>query len=371
MRSAPGAGRLRLGVLALAVLAGAACGKKGPPIYPEMRLPRPVADLAGLVEDGAIQLTWTNPRQRADGTRLRALGAAHVFRYETAGDDEPKVAVLERGRVAWYTEVGTIRLDLPPPAAGQPPPAGPARVDGERVRFTDRDRLVPGHRYTYVVTVEDLQGRMSPPSPRVTVAFVAPPETPTALRAEAGDHQVRLSWTPSARFIDGTPAADVGYEILRGAAAESVTELVTPRPIDAAEFVDRSVENDRTYFYAVRPVRRTVAGLARGEPSKPVSATPLDLTPPAPPTDLVATATTGTVRLSWRPSPDADVAAYIVYRAAPGGAFVRVGSVRAPGTVFTDRDVPAGPWRYAVSAQDSSSRANESARSTEVGVTVP
>jgi len=42
-----------------------------------------------------------------------------------------------------------------------------------------------------------------------------------------------------------------------------------------------------------------------------------------------------------------------------------------PGTTFTDRDVPPGTYRYAVTAQDASVRANESARSNEVDVTVP
>jgi len=45
--------------------------------------------------------------------------------------------------------------------------------------------------------------------------------------------------------------------------------------------------------------------------------------------------------------------------------------VRAPGTTFTDRDVSPGTYRYAVTAQDTSVRANESARSNEVTVTVP
>jgi hypothetical protein len=43
----------------------------------------------------------------------------------------------------------------------------------------------------------------------------------------------------------------------------------------------------------------------------------------------------------------------------------------SPGTTYTDREVPAGRWRYAVSAQDTSSRANESTLSGEVTVVVP
>jgi len=42
-----------------------------------------------------------------------------------------------------------------------------------------------------------------------------------------------------------------------------------------------------------------------------------------------------------------------------------------PGSTFTDRDVPPGAYRYAVTAQDATARATESARSAEVSVTVP
>src|SRR5206468_3071744 len=78
-----------------------------------------------------------------------------------------------------------------------------------------------------------------------------------------------------------------------------------------------------------------------------------------------------TVRLSWSPSPDSDVAGYVVYRAAAEGAFVRVGSTRAPTTAFVDRDVPRGTYRYAVTAQDRASLPNQSRHSNEVTVSVP
>jgi len=48
-----------------------------------------------------------------------------------------------------------------------------------------------------------------------------------------------------------------------------------------------------------------------------------------------------------------------------------VGTVRVPGSTFIDRDVPPGAYRYAVTAQDASARANESRPSNEVRVTVP
>jgi fibronectin type 3 domain-containing protein len=75
------------------------------------------------------------------------------------------------------------------------------------------------------------------------------------------------------------------------------------------------------------------------------------------------------VRLAWRPSPEADVALYAIYRAIGEGALVRVGTTAAINTVFIDREVtPGTTYRYAVTALDRARRANESGRSNEVRV---
>lgn len=363
--------RTRLGLVLAAALALGACGKSGPPVAPETRLPRPVTDLTAVVQDGATELAWTNPTRRADGSRLRDLALARVFRSEDSGAGEPKPALLSRGRVSGYTEIATVRLDLPPEARPAAPSPDTPVAHGERGQLTDRQGLAYGRRYTYVVIAEDSTGRASPPGSRVSLTFVAAPEAPSGLRAVAGEREVRLAWNPPGRLVDGSVASGLHYEVLRAGTPDAVPEPVTPAPIQATELTDRNLENERTYAYVVRAVRREGTTLARSQVSARVNAMPVDMTPPAAPTDLVAVPATGSVRLSWRASPDADVAAYIIYRAAPGGALVRMGSVRAPATAFVDREVPSGTWRYAVSAQDTSSRANESPRSSEVAVTLP
>lgn len=358
----------RLAPLVALGLALAACGKVGPPVPPERRVPQPVMDLRGVVENGGIDLSWTNPTRRVDNTRLRDLTVVRVFRAEDAGVGEPKPALRARRRIAGYTEVATIRLGAP---ANAPAPEAPV-VQGNAVRMIDRRGLTPGRRYSYVVLAEDGQGRVSPPSPRLTLTLIAPPEPPTRLAALAGEREVRLRWEPPARLVDGTaPPGPLGYEVLRAPDATTPLEVVTPTPLEATQFTDRNLENERTYSYAVRAVRREGPTLARSRPTERVAATPVKMTPPAPPTDLVAVPAAPTVRLSWRPSPDPDVATYVVYRAAGSGPFQRVGSTKPPATVFVDRDVPSGTYRYVVTAQDASSRANESRRSNEAQVTLP
>lgn len=347
-------------VAVLVVGAFVACGRKGPPVAPEHRAPQPVSDLRGVVREGAIELAWSVPDRRMDDTKLTNPGLARVFRTDDAGQGDPKSALLSNNRIAGYTEIGTIPLG---------DSSAPPRQEG--MAFTDRN-LAGGRRYTYVVVTVDAQGRTSPPSPRVMLTFLATPEPPADLKAEAGERQVRLSWRPPARLSDGSPVdAPLVYEILRSSSPDGPLAPVARTEPGAGAATDAGLENDRTYHYAVRAIRQEGASQAEGQATPRVAATPTNLTPPAPPSDLLAIPSPGTVRLSWTPSPDRGVARYVVHRADGAGPFERVGSVRAPGTTFTDADLRAGTYRYAVTAQDASVRANESARTNEVTVTVP
>lgn len=353
---------MRAGGLALllAVIAATACGKVGPPVPPETRLPQPVTDLGAVVEDGGVVLTWTNPTRRVDNTVLRDLRAVRVYRSGDDGRGEPRAALLRRGRIVGWDEVKTIDLEL-----------GGARAPRDQpVRLEDREGLVPARRYSYVVLTEDAQGRVSSPSSRVSVTLIAAPEPPPGLTAVAGEREVRLTWASPPRLADGSPVpGPLTYEVLRAADAQTAGQAVTPAAIEATTFVDRSVENDRTYHYAVRALLRDADTLARGAPTASVEATPRDMTPPTPPASLVAIPAGDSVRLSWRASPDADVASYVVYRARAGEAFTRVGSTPSDRTVYIDAGVAPGTYRYAVTALDSGARPNESARSNVVTVT--
>jgi hypothetical protein len=347
---------------AAAVLLLVACGKVGPPVAPQLREPRPASELTAVAGAGLIELSWLNPTHRVDNSVIRDLAIAHVFRADDAGVGEPKSALRSRGRIAGYDEIASVRMATP----------APATIDGSRVMFPDREGLAYGRRYTYVLLVEDKEGRVSPPSTRLSVTYLAPPGPPLSVEATPGEGEIRLRWEPPAQLVDGNPLEGaITYEVLRAAGAEGTPAVITPAPLGETTFRDRGLVNDQTYAYAVRALRAEAGGRARGAPSSRVTATPVDVTPPAPPRDLVAVVAAGDVRLSWTASPDADVARYVVYRAGPRGTFTRIGSTAAPATTLVDRSVVPGSYRYVVTAQDASSRANESARSDEASVIVP
>jgi hypothetical protein len=356
------AGRRALALAAIGLaLAIGACGRKGPPVAPERRLPMPVSDLEGVLRNGVVELTWSAPRRRVDNTRLLDPGVSRLYRTEDSGQGEPRPAMLVDDRIVGYNEIAAFKVG---------DPAAPTAQRG-RFAFTDRN-LTLGHRYTYVVTSTDVEGRTSAPSRRLSLAIIAAPEAPEDVRAVPGEREVRLSWRPPAKLTDGAPVqTPLIYEILRAPGPDAPLAVVSRTEPGVTTAIDGNLENDRVYSYAIRSVRKEGVASAEGMTSARVSATPTDVTPPQPATALVAIPSERAVRLSWTPSQDPDVIGYVVYRAAADGSFERVGSVRAPATSFTDRDVAPGVYRYAVTAQDSSVRANESVRSNEATVTVP
>jgi hypothetical protein len=350
--------------LAIVVLALGGCGKKGPIVEPERRLPGPPGGMRAVVAERAIVVSWNNPSRRADGTRLRDLAIVRLFRREEAADAAPKPAMLSGDRVVGYEEIARIPLDVAPPAGVQ--------VQGGTVSVTDSAALSFGRRYVYVATAEDGIGRSSPPSERLVVTLLAGPAAPAGLGAQAGDREVRLKWEAPGSFLDGAPATgELRYVVLR-AAGDGALAPVTPEPVAGTTFTDKGLENDTTYRYAVQAVRVDPAGTARGPASTAVAATPVDSTPPSAPTRLIGIPAPGSVRLAWNASPEEDVALYAVYRAEGTGPFLRIATLQRITTIYTDQDVQSGrTYRYVVTALDRALKANESQRSNEVTVTVP
>ncbi len=93
--------------------------------------------------------------------------------------------------------------------------------------------------------------------------------------------------------------------------------------------------------------------------------------PPAAPTGLTATPSTGTVTLDWNDNTDSDLYGYDIYRSTtPGGQINRLNLVRSKTSAYTDTNV-AGTrtYYYIVTAVDTNF--NSSADSIEVSATVP
>jgi predicted phage tail protein len=373
-----GRARAALALALLLALPLAACGRRGPPVPPETRLPAAVQDLTVNVLGEGVTLTWTLPKIRVDRSPIKELGRTEVYRRLETGAREPvRPAVLSFGglfggptELVGFDRVADIPIGDPSKPAAE---KGPAEIAGSRVTYTDAQGLGFGRRYTYVVVAVDAQGRPSPPSNRVTIALSAPPEPPTALQALAGDRQVRLSWTAPARREDGSPVeGPVFYNVFRGAAPDArPARPVNPEPVESPSYVDLGLQNDATYYYSVRALGGPAGPTSRV--SEQVAARPEDATPPGQPRGLVAVVAGAAIRLAWEAVPDADVAGYRVYRSTTAGrGHQAITPALVSSTTFVDTDVRRGQtYYYTVTAVDRARRANESVPSGEASATLP
>jgi len=94
------------GVLVTALIG---CGKEGPPLAPSRPGPVPVWDLAARWSGDGVELSWTLPARRLDGSRLDDLAGYLVLMsesgaYTVVGEvrfREQGLAMMEGRQVVW------------------------------------------------------------------------------------------------------------------------------------------------------------------------------------------------------------------------------------------------------------------------------
>lgn len=354
--------------------------------------------LAAVRGDGQVSLTWTANTEGdlagydlfRDGVRApgAVLGAGATSYTDTGLTNDRTYSYALRARdtsgntsAVSSPAVSATPTDLTPPAV----PTGLSAVSGDGVvslswtanpetdlatyrvlrggaviatvtepgtTFSDGS-VTNGTAYAYTLQAVDTHGNASAASaPPVSAAprDLTPPATPTGLAATRGDTRVVLSWTA------GTENDLASYRVLRdGVVMATVTAPTT-------SFTDTGLTNDTTYGYAVAAYDTAGNGSAASSPA--VSATPTDLTPPAPPSGVTSTAGDGVVDVTWNANTEADLGSYRVYRDGALVAAVRLAS--PPGstsTSFHDSGLADGvAHTYAVTAVDT--HGNESTAST-------
>ena len=257
----------------------------------------------------------------------------------------------------------------------------------------------------YIAVAFSDRGRPGPQSLPAELALTPVPEAPDALRVAYTADSVVLSWDPAGGLLgfildqslplealesdDGAPlppatatpataASDLPtlppgptrYNVYRDLAPDplvlplaavaqppgtvAVGRPLTPEPIDTLTFTD-AIEFDRQRCYVVRGVRGAGADAVEGVSSERRCVMPVDVFAPAPPTSLSTVAGDGSISLIWEPSPDDDVAGYLILRGAPTDATLQpLTAVPVVETQFTDMTVMRGArYVYAVLAVDS------------------
>jgi hypothetical protein len=264
------------------------------------------------------------------------------------------------------------------------------------LRPLDPPPLVAPPARGYVAVGINHKGQKGAVSGRQSVVLIAPASAPSAPTVTYSETALSITWTPPVDahqpVVSGEgvmKSTPIGTQPVSGAfnvyevrpappgpGAEKIPippaaggQMPTPvndTPISVPPFVDKRMAFGKPRCYVVRAVTLIGTQSIEGEPSPAQCVTPVDTFAPAAPMSLKAIGGEGAISLIWDANKEADLAGYIVLRAAlPGGEFKRVTPEPITETTFNDTTVAKGVrYAYVVLAVDASK--NASARSNQV-----
>jgi hypothetical protein len=359
-----------------------ACGKKGPPLPPLVRIPA-APELTATRRGAIVDLQVAIPSANADGTRPANLQQVEVYGL-TDAEGVANAELLERG-----TRVATLMVNAPPdpdrtsqtgdPADDLAPPAGQGLDQGAVAHVEDTltasmfeprseeglPLLGPRARArtrAYIGVGVARNGRRGPFSSRVAVPLVPAPPRPPAPSVTYTESAIVVSW-PAVRPPDDRPAdPDVlpSRPIAPRVPAyshnlyDSTTDTrLTTSPVAGTRYEDTRVEWGAERCYALRVVETLGDAAIESGAGAPTCVTLVDTFPPAAPRRLQAVATAGAVNLIWEPNAEPDLAGYVVLRGvAPAVPRDRIVPAPVPDARFSDAVQPGVRYVYGVIAVD-------------------
>jgi hypothetical protein len=304
---------MRMGVRAVCMLAliagmgGTACGKKGPPIPPNVRIPAAVAKIDATRLGNDIYVTLTVPSTNIDESVPIDIQRIDIYGY-TGVTPPPMARFPELASV-----VATVPVVAPPKLdedAPPPPPSDPlaGALPGATVTIVDRleeDESIQGKVYIdpraavstpppvttveppsalrrfYVAIPFSLRDRPGPPGMQAELVLTALPDAPLDLRARYDASTISLTWAPSGGLL--------GFLLDRALPAEStpfVASVQESATANSQPAPDAGVPAGPTTYNVYREVGPDFAEL------RPSNATPTWTT--ALPTPINSTALSGT-----------------------------------------------------------------------------
>lgn len=213
--------------------------------------------------------------------------------------------------------------------------------------------------YIYRIHFINYQGEeFSKVEEKVIVQKHKPPtKRVTKVLFSVGKDYIKLEWNYP-KWVGGKEDIVVGFNIYKKSLAEDEFKKVLPYPYlrtgEKLFYIDRKIEEDKTYEYYLTPV--DLIG-AEGPKSEVVAIKVKDITPPPPPLEVLATPEEGQIVITWEPSLAEDVVGYNIYRSwSIHGEFKRINKepVAKDERRLVDRDVSATGmlYVYRVSAID-------------------
>jgi len=420
--------RPRALLLVLVAVPFIACGVKGPPLPPLVRVPAAPKDLTAERRGERVDLRFVVPAENTDGSRPANIERVDVYAL-TGPTNVSDEVLLKRGTRIASVEVKAPRdpdeivepgdpiSDVEPPqgsgldqgavadvhedlgpAALQPVDVtgGASSADVKRPRALVGPVGAPSR--TFVGVGVSTRRRRGPISLRAVVTLAPAPPAPPQPNVTYDETSMKVTWMPAAAAAPekmassgdvlasttfGIPAPAIAshvYEVTPPAAtsgsdrtAESELPETAPEtrltksPITEGEFVDKRIEWGVERCYTVRVVWTFGELSVESDAAPPRCTTPTDTFRPAAPTGLTPIPSEGAVTLIWNPNTEGDLAGYVVLRASgPSGALMPLTPGPIQLTTFRDTVARGARFAYAVKAIDKAGNASlESARVEE------
>jgi hypothetical protein len=244
-----------LGVIIVVALA-AACGKKGPPLAPIVRIPEAVSMIHAQRVGSAAYVTVTVPAKNIDGSMPVDISRIEVYGY-TGRRPPPSARWVEVAQL-----VATIPVVPPPPPDAPPPPEPspeepskgaftgsmvtvidsltPQKLEAGRVIEEPRRGLNPPPAATPIAATEpevlqrfymaiafSKRGRPGPPGTATQFPLVPPPAAPAFVNARYTETAMNLEWPPSGGIVGFFFGAPLPPE---DAPLDAALEPIAPAP---------------------------------------------------------------------------------------------------------------------------------------------
>ena len=375
-----------------------ACGKKGPPLPPLLKIPAAPADFAADRRGASVDLQFTVPSSNTDNSRPANIERVDVYAItaparitddqllkrgrrvasvdvkaprdpdQTVQEDEPAEDVdpavgkgLDQGAVARVSEELTSQ-SLAPAILGKDGGAAAKRRDGDAPRgpLVGPAADVPSRIYAAVGV--STRGRKGTLSKRAIVPLVPPPAPPEQPKFSYDEKEVTVTWnavaTRGAAATDGDvlPSKPIGLQPpsiaynVYDVSADTATKI-TKTPVTDTKLSDARITWGERRCYTVRAVE-TLGGLTvESDAAPPACETLADTFAPAAPKGLRSIAGERSINLIWDPNAESDLAGYLVFRGT-GDKLDQITPTPIPDPTFTDGVEPGVRYVYAIKAVD-------------------